>query len=274
MITSTATVPAVVIRRIYDAPRERVYEAWTDARLAGQFLGPGDVRCEVAKMDVRVGGSYRLVMRRPTGEDWTVHGVYREVVAPQRLCMTWSWEEDDEADEHESLLTIELFDRDGKTELVLTHEHLATLDSRSAHESGWNAVADQLDRALAAPVHLRGIDLSGYMVQDAKRAIAFYRDVFGLVPAMIYPEDRGAEFELPDGSTFGLWGGGGKVMPFQPSNGILFAVEDLDASIAALNERGVPLIYQNETPLCRLAMIHDSEGNIITLHQRKASSTP
>ena len=71
------------------------------------------------------------------------------------------------------------------------------------------------------------MDLSGYMCKDAERAIGFYRDVFGLEPALIYPDNRGAEYELPDGTTFGLWGGGGKVMPFQPSNGILFAVDDL-----------------------------------------------
>jgi len=44
------------------------------------------------------------------------------------------------------------------------------------------------------------------MVKDAPRAITFYRDVFGLEPVLLYPDDRGAEYELPDGSTFGLWG--------------------------------------------------------------------
>ena len=59
-----------------------------------------------------------------------------------------------------------------------------------------------------------GIDLSGYMVKDARRAIAFYREVLGLEPILTYPEDRGAEYTLADGTTFGLWGGGGRVMPF------------------------------------------------------------
>jgi predicted enzyme related to lactoylglutathione lyase len=121
----------------------------------------------------------------------------------------------------------------------------------------------------AGPIRLRGIDLSGYMCRDAERAIAFYRDVFGLEPALVYPENRGAEYELPDGTTFGLWGGGGKVMPFQPSNGILFAVDDLPAALANLAARGIPVQYQTETPFCTMAMIDDSEGNIVTLHQRK-----
>jgi predicted enzyme related to lactoylglutathione lyase len=119
---------------------------------------------------------------------------------------------------------------------------------------------------------ITGMDLSGYMVKDAARAIEFYRDVLGLEPVLVYPDDRGAEYELPDGTTFGLWGGGGKVMPFQPSNGILFAVDDLDAAVAAVTARGIPVIMQHETPVCFLAMIHDTEGNIVTLHKRKTPS--
>jgi predicted enzyme related to lactoylglutathione lyase len=126
------------------------------------------------------------------------------------------------------------------------------------------------DTLALAPIKIRGLDLSGYMVRDAQRAIAFYRDVFGLEPTLVYPEDRGAEYDLPDGTTFGLWGGGGKVMPFQPSNGILFAVDDLDAAVAQLAVREIPVRFQTETPLCRLAMIEDSEGNTVTLHQRKS----
>jgi len=116
---------------------------------------------------------------------------------------------------------------------------------------------------------ITGMDLSGYMVKDAPRAIAFYRDVLGLEPVMLYPNDRGAEYELADGTTFGLWGGGGAVMPFQPSNGILFAVDDLDAAVAAVKARGIPVHMQRETPACFMAMISDTEGNLVTLHKRK-----
>jgi predicted enzyme related to lactoylglutathione lyase len=89
---------------------------------------------------------------------------------------------------------------------------------------------------------------------------------------LVYPENRGAEYELPDGSTFGLWGGGGKVMPFQPSNGILFAVDDLDTAVGAVKARGIAVIMENETAACRMAMIHDTEGNLVTLHKRKRSN--
>ena len=119
-------------------------------------------------------------------------------------------------------------------------------------------------------VKITGMDLSGYMVNDAARAIAFYRDVLGLEPVLVYPENRGAEYELPDGSTFGLWGGGGRVVPFQPSNGILFAVDDLATAVAAVKARGIPVIMERDTAVCSMAMINDTEGNMVTLHQRKA----
>ncbi|HLI96862.1 MAG TPA: VOC family protein [Candidatus Baltobacteraceae bacterium] len=121
----------------------------------------------------------------------------------------------------------------------------------------------------ATTVRVKGIDLSGYMCQDGARAIAFYRDVLGLEPALVYSDNRGAEYELPDGTTFGLWGGGGKVMPFQPSNGILFAVDDLGTAVETVKARGVTIVMQNETPNCRMAMFNDSEGNSVFLHERK-----
>jgi predicted enzyme related to lactoylglutathione lyase len=119
------------------------------------------------------------------------------------------------------------------------------------------------------PFTITGIDLTGYMVADSARAVAFYRDVLGLEPTRVYPENRGAEYELPDGSTFGLWGGAGDVMPFQPSNGILFAVDDIEAAVAAVQARGIPVIMRRETPICFMVMIEDTEGNTVTFHKRK-----
>ena len=116
---------------------------------------------------------------------------------------------------------------------------------------------------------IKGLDLSAYMVKDAARAIGFYRDVFGLEPTTVYPENNGAEYEFADGTAFGLWSGGG-MMPFQPSNGILFAVEDFDGTVAGLKKRGIPIIMEHETDKCFLAMISDTEGNLVTLHKCKA----
>jgi len=116
-----------------------------------------------------------------------------------------------------------------------------------------------------------GMDLSGYMVKDAPRAIAFYRDVLGLEPTMVFPEDNGAEYELSDGTTFGLWNGR-DMMPFQPSNGILFAIDDLDAARSAVKARNIPIVMEHEGPVCNMLMIQDTEGNSVILHKRKPAA--
>jgi predicted enzyme related to lactoylglutathione lyase len=122
---------------------------------------------------------------------------------------------------------------------------------------------------MSAPAFsITGMDLSGYMVKDAARAIAFYRDVLGLEPVTVYPENRGAEYALADGTTFGLFGGAGDVMPFQPGNGILFAVDDLVAAVASVRTRGIP-VMERETRVCFMAMFEDTEGNSVFLHKRK-----
>ena len=77
---------------------------------------------------------------------------------------------------------------------------------------------------------------------------------------------------MADGTTFGLWSAAG-VMPFQPSNGILFAVDDLDAAVAAIKARDIPVHMEHETPVCFMAMISDTEGNSVVLHKRKTSLT-
>lgn len=113
-----------------------------------------------------------------------------------------------------------------------------------------------------------GIDMSGYMCRDANRALRFYSEILGIGPARIYPENRGGEFDLPDGSTFGLWGAGNPRFPFQPSNGILFGIDDLDAAAGALAARGVQ--FQDlDLPNCRMLTFADTEGNSVFLHKRK-----
>lgn len=59
------------------------------------------------------------------------------------------------------------------------------------------------------------------------------------------------------------------MMPFQPSNGILFAVDDFDGTVADLKARGIPIVMEHETDKCFLAMIQDTEGNSVTVHKLK-----
>ena len=184
----TTTVPALVISRTLKAPPARVYEAWTDPQLARRFLCPNDITVGDATFDVRAGGRYRIAMINPDGETYVAHGTYREVVPERKLVMTWEWEEDDPRRVHQSLLTVEFAPHADGTELTLTHENLANLESRERHGEGWNAIIEKM--AYVQPFAIRGLDVSGYMTKDASRSIAFYRDVLGLVPARICRRSR------------------------------------------------------------------------------------
>ncbi|HEX3550402.1 MAG TPA: VOC family protein, partial [Candidatus Elarobacter sp.] len=118
-----------------------------------------------------------------------------------------------------------------------------------------------------------GLDLSAYMVKDAPRAVAFYRDVLGMEPTTTYPNDAGAEYEFSDGTAFGLWNPG-DTMPFQAASGLLFAVDDIGAAVDAVKARGIPVLMEHETPVCWMAMIQDTEGNGVVLHKRKTTPSP
>ena len=113
---------------------------------------------------------------------------------------------------------------------------------------------------------ITGIDVHTYQVKDTKRAIAFYRDVLGLTPS--FEREDGAEFDLGDGSTFGLWNGGER-FPWMAGNGVMFSVADFDAAVSAAKARGVAVHMQTETPVCFMALAQDSEGNHFLLHKRK-----
>lgn len=141
---NTSTVPALVIRREYAASPQRVYEAWTDPEQARQFLCPQDITVADVTMDVRPGGRYRIDMRNAQNEPYVAHGTYREVQPGRRLCMTWQWEENNPAEEHETLLTIEFNPHPVGTELILTHERLSSEESRNNHAHGWTTMLQKL----------------------------------------------------------------------------------------------------------------------------------
>jgi glutathione S-transferase len=274
MSTTGAAVEALVLRRTYKAPRERVFDAWVKPEIFRRWMGPSDVAVREMSFDARLGGKYRIVMVAPDGERFVVFGTIRDYRRPERLSYTWQWEDDDGAPEgNETLLTLDFHDRDGDTELVLTHENFASAESRDRHNEGWSNALEKLAPVVAGSSDrgftITGMDLSGFMVKDAPRAIAFYRSVLGFEPVTVYDGDRGAEYEFPDGSIFGLWGAGGQI-PFQPSNGILFAVDDMDAAVAALKARDIPILMQLDLANCTMTMFADTEGNTICLHKRKA----
>jgi uncharacterized protein YndB with AHSA1/START domain len=146
--TQTAAVPALVIRRTFDAPRERVFAAWTREELLRAWFGPPGVTLGSVTFDARPGGSYRIEMKHEDGEQFNVRGTITEFQAPERLAYTWRWEEDDPQTEFDTFVSIDFVDLGAQTEIVFTHTGLASLESRARHEHGWTGILDKLPAAL------------------------------------------------------------------------------------------------------------------------------
>jgi uncharacterized protein YndB with AHSA1/START domain len=138
----------VEIRRLIKAPRARVYAAWTDPSQLKQWFGPENVRTRDLVADARVGGRFRWDLTNSDGEEMTNLGEYRELVPNEKVVFTWHWEDDENWENHTSIVTVELKDADGGTELGLTHEQLPNEQSRDGHNGGWNSALNKLETYL------------------------------------------------------------------------------------------------------------------------------
>ena len=141
---------SVTLSHHAEAPIERVFRAFTDAGELKRWFGPGSMVIKSVEMDSRVGGAYRIEMQSPDGEIFTVKGEIRQLSEPHTIVYTWSWEEEDGAEEHESLVSIKLSSAEGGTDIELVHTQLASDESAQRHSEGWVSTFNELDRYLQA----------------------------------------------------------------------------------------------------------------------------
>ena len=135
------------LKRIFKASREKVFKAWTDPKQMKQWIIPQDgFSVPHAVVDLRVGGKYRIEMLSPEGICHTAVGKYLEIAVPERLVFTWFWE--NRPEEGETLVTIEFYEQDGSTEVVLTHELFQNEAVRNDHSKGWSGALGQLTKFL------------------------------------------------------------------------------------------------------------------------------
>lgn len=146
--TETSATTRLEISRVIKASRERVFQAWTDPAQLQRWFGPEAGRTRSLVADPRVGGSYQWDTVSCDGELMTVRGDYREIIPNQKIVFTWKWDDDEVWDNTTSVVTVELSDVPGGTELRLTHEQLPSEASRERHTEGWNAVVDRLGEFL------------------------------------------------------------------------------------------------------------------------------
>lgn len=136
---------AVVLERVIDAPRERVFEAWTTPEHMKRWFAPKPFELVVHQMDFRVGGRFRMAMRGPDGSDFPFTGRYREIVRPERLVWTGEFS----TGPAEQFTTVVTFQAQGKRTTVHVRQtfHVLTPEIRHAvagANRGWGMTLDQL----------------------------------------------------------------------------------------------------------------------------------
>jgi predicted enzyme related to lactoylglutathione lyase len=112
------------------------------------------------------------------------------------------------------------------------------------------------------PADVVGLDAAGIVTADVPRAMTFYREVLGMVPTIIYPDEKG--------TTFTIYGTGGGDFP--PAGVGLLAVRDLDAAVARLRSRGGTISDPMQTPVCTMAFGTDPDGFMVCLHHRTTAN--
>ena len=152
----------VYLTRLFDAPRELVWRAWTEPEHFKRWWGPKEYTCPFCEMDLRVGGRYLYCMRSPEGKEYWGTGIFREVVPLERIVFT-----DCFADEKgnvvpathygmspdfplEMLVTVTFEDLQGKTRMTLTHAGVPTGPDRDGTQQGWSESFDKLADSLRA----------------------------------------------------------------------------------------------------------------------------
>ena len=138
--------PSLTVTREYPVAPDKVWRAWTDPRALGQWFRPNaSFSIPVAEADVRVGGSFRVLMINAQREEFDLSGVYREVVTGSRLVMTWGWKNQPG---HESLVTVTLRPSGRGTQLELVHKGYRDFENQPTHDEGWNGALDTLGTIL------------------------------------------------------------------------------------------------------------------------------
>lgn len=143
----------LVIERVFDAPPELVFEAWTEPAHLARWWGPKGFTNPICEVDLRVGGAWRIVMRAPNGAEYPGGGIYREIVAPERLVFTNGALDKEGNPIIEGLTTVTFAAHGDKTKLTLRTRAVALVSYAAqmldGMEAGWTQSLERLGEELA-----------------------------------------------------------------------------------------------------------------------------
>jgi uncharacterized protein YndB with AHSA1/START domain len=149
----------LVITRLFNAPREKVWRAWTEPEQLKKWWGPKEFTCPDCTIDLRVGGKYLNSMMDAKGNKFWTAGEYREIVFPEKMVYTDSFADENGnivSSEHygmagipaELIVTVLLEDENGKTKMTMKHSGLPAGEHKDGANIGWNSSFDKLAESL------------------------------------------------------------------------------------------------------------------------------
>jgi uncharacterized protein YndB with AHSA1/START domain len=134
----------LVFTRVFDAPRQRVFDAWTKPEHLVRWYGCHTSSLIVCEVDLRVGGTYCFVARMSDGTEHALSGVYRDIAPPERLVFTQCFNDDPDK---EALVALQLDERDGKTAMTMTALYRSAEDRQAVLDIGVDrGMADTFER--------------------------------------------------------------------------------------------------------------------------------
>jgi uncharacterized protein YndB with AHSA1/START domain/predicted enzyme related to lactoylglutathione lyase len=285
MSTNIAKSPATLrVTRLIKAPRERVFAAWTTPQDIMKWFGPETCRVLSAKVDLSVGGEYHIRVKSeqmaskpelncPSGE-LELRGVYREVKRPSRLVYTWNWKGAEAVEFGETLVTVDFLERNGFTEVQITHDRLPTAEQRENHSHGWNGCLDKLEKQMAE--HSESETACGQvgtfcwnelLASETSGAAKFYTQLFGWKTA-----------DFPGGMNYTLFKQGEDRVaglmqrPHEnaPPHWLAYVqVENVDATVKRITSLGGKMIIPGmDIPTVgRIAVFQDPQGAALGVFQ-------
>jgi uncharacterized protein YndB with AHSA1/START domain len=159
--TEQTTDRQIVITRVFNAPRELVFKAWTDPEHLKRWYAPRGCTIHIATMDLRQGGVFHTCIRNPKFHDCWCKGVYREIVVPERIVYTMAVADEkgnlvEPADAgmdpdwpRETIVTVTFAEHEGKTKVTLHQTVLESLAKRTGAHPSWIEMLDRLAEDLA-----------------------------------------------------------------------------------------------------------------------------
>ncbi len=139
----------LIIRRTFNHPRELVFEAWSKPEHLVNWLFPDiTTPMKIEEFDFREGGKYRFSFHGPDSVD-IVAGVYESIAPPEKLEFTWTWKNPNQDAGINTLVTIQLMDKNNNTELILTQKAFGSIEMCNRHKLGWEGAINFLNTHLA-----------------------------------------------------------------------------------------------------------------------------